>query len=489
MNLKQSRFISVAITSAFVKVAQVTANGVVEKLVKKSIDSHGVDAALRQALVGFDTKKAGILCAVPGDVATTKNIELPSVDREEIESILALQASRFTPFSKDEILTSYIKLGSPKANFTRVLLVVVKREAVKERLAWMRAAGLNVETVVFVPEATARFYAKVYSLPKSDAPVGLIDVSRQSTNFIVMARGTVVMFRNIPLGIEHLAGAGESSRELIDGIKASLDAYEQEGIGIKPVQFHVTFAHPILTGLVVPLAEALGGKVSITPYATLVNASKMIKDLLANDFTDESALDVISVGAMAVKCEADLVPQEVRDHRAVSQKGRETLTAGILILASLVFIGGGLLSKIYFKDRFLKQNLIAKYSEQRQEVQDLESLISRTRILRQYLETRTLPLEAIRELFRIIPQEIYLTNITKDDEGNLSIQGVSESMSKVFGFVTVLEESPFFDGVKTKSTAAKKDRGKDVASFEIVMRLVTDGATASSSGPKKAEKR
>ena len=487
MNLKQSRFISISMSPVLVKVAQVTAKGVVEKLVRKTVGSNGVDAILRQALVGFDTKNAGVLCAIPGDVATTKNIEIPSVDHEEIESIIALQASRFTPFSKDEILTSYIKLGSPKPNFTRVLLVVVKREAVKERLSWIKAAGLKVETVIFVPEAITRFYAKVYSSPKSDTPVGLIEVNRQSTNFIVMARGTTVMFRNVPLGTEHLVGGGDSEKELIDGIKASVDAYEQEGIGIKPAQFHLTFSHPILTGLVAPLAETLGGKVSVTPYTTMVNTSKTIKEALAKDFTDESALDVIATGVTAGKCETDLVPQEIRDHRAVSQKGRETLTAGILILASLVFIGVGLLSKVYLKDRFLKENLIAKYSTQRQEVQNLESMISRTRILRQYLEVRTLPLEAIRELFRIIPQEIYLTNITNDDAGNLSIQGVSESMSKVFSFVTALEESPFFDGVKTKSTAAKKDHGKDVASFEIVMKLVMDNVKASD--PQKVQKK
>ncbi|MBF0122845.1 MAG: pilus assembly protein PilM [Candidatus Omnitrophica bacterium] len=480
MNLKQNRFISISLSSTLVKVAQVTAKGVVEKLVRKDVHNNDVEAALRQALVGFDTKKAGVLCVIPGDVATTKNIELPSVDREEIESILALQASRFTPFSKDEILTSYIKLGTPKANFTRVLLVVVKREAVKERLTWIKGAGLHVETVVFVPEAITRFYAKGYSTIKNDAPVGLIDVNRQSTNFIVMARGTTVMFRNIPVGAEQLVGEGGARQELMEGIRASVDAYEQEGIGVKPAQFYLTFNHPVLAGLLGPLAEMLGSKVSIASYLTWVNASKSVKDVLTKDFSDESALDIISTGVTVAKCETDLVPQEIRDHRAVSQKGRETLIAGILILVSLIFIGGGLLSKVYFKDRFLKQNLIEKYSEQRQQVQNLESMITRTRILRQYLEARTLPLEAIRELFRIIPQEIFLTNITNDDAGNLSIQGVSESMSKVFSFVTALEESPLFDAVKTKSTAAKKDRGKDVASFEIVMKLVSVGAAPSS---------
>jgi len=44
-------------------------------------------------------------------------------------------------------------------------------------------------------------------------------------------------------------------------------------------------------------------------------------------------------------------------------------------------------------------------------------------------------------------------------------------MSQVFALVGTLEDSGIFKGVKTKSTTAKKERGKDVASFEIVFML------------------
>jgi Tfp pilus assembly protein PilN len=88
-----------------------------------------------------------------------------------------------------------------------------------------------------------------------------------------------------------------------------------------------------------------------------------------------------------------------------------------------------------------------------------------------------LPLEIIHELYRLIPQEIYLNGITLDSGGNLSVVGVSESMSKVFALVTALEDSPFFEGVKTKSTASKKVGGKDMATFELVMKLVTGAST------------
>ncbi len=111
MILKQSKFIAVSISASVVKLAQVTSAGVVEKLAQKAVSSGGMEAALREALTGFQTKSCGIICVMPGDVATTKHLDVPSVDREEIESIITLQASRHTPFNKEEIITSYVKIG------------------------------------------------------------------------------------------------------------------------------------------------------------------------------------------------------------------------------------------------------------------------------------------------------------------------------------------------------------------------------------------
>ena len=482
MNVTKPCVITIAANSDLVRVAQVSRSGVVEKLAKKKVEKGAIDAALRQALTGFDVQKSSVIWVLPGDVATTKNIEVPSVDSGEIESILALQAARHTPFNKDEILVSYIRIGSPKPNFTRVLLVVVKRDAIKEKMVILKSAALRMETVLFAPEGIARFYAKALNVKKNDAPVVLLDVNMQSTNFIVQCNGTCVMFRNIPVGIEHLAIDTDAPKQICEEIKASLDIYEHEGNSVKPGKFYFTTGHMALAGVPAVISETLGIQVESLPYQKYVKGSKGIQEALAKDFADDAALDIISVGVAVSKCQAELVPQEIKDQRSVAEKGRETLKAGIFFLCILFFVGFALLGKVYFKDQFLKQKLVARYGSQREEVKSLESMITRTQILRQYLQTRSLPLDSVRELYRIIPQEIYLSAVNMDDAGLVSVQGISDSMSKVFSFVTALEASPLFEGVKTKSTSAKKDRGKEVAAFEIIMNLASgDGLSAAPS--------
>ena len=469
MVLKQSKFLAVSLSPTVVKLAQVTQAGVVEKLAQKMVSGGVVDSALREALTGFETKKSGIICVLPGDIATTKHLEVPSVERDEIESIIALQASRHTPFNKDEIITSYVKIGSPRPNFTSVLLVVVKRDAVKEKLMIMRSVGLDTTAVLFAPEGVARFYAKAVNVKKGEK-FALVDVALQHTNFIVVGDGAPVMSRNIPGGIEGVAMDPAALTQIVQEVKASLDVLEQETAS-RPVKVLLTTDHMAIAGLDKMLVDALAIPVEVMPYGAVAKGSKGLKEQLTKEFGDESALDVIATGFSAAKCGADLVPQEMRDQRSVAEKGRETMKAGVAVLLLLFFIGGGLLSRVYFKDLFLKQNLVAKYSDQKKEVTLLENVINKTRVLRDYLQARQLPLEAIRELYRIIPEEMYLSNISMDDLGNVTIQGVSESMSRVFSLVSALEESPLFENVKTKSTTARKERGKDVAAFEIVLKL------------------
>ncbi|MBF0619207.1 MAG: pilus assembly protein PilM [Candidatus Omnitrophica bacterium] len=406
MNLNYSRYICISITPTLVKIAQVSSAGVVEKLAQKIVSNGAIDVAVREALPGFQVAKSGILYVVPGDAATAKSLEVPSADNDEISSILALQAARHTPFNKDEILTSYIKVGSPKPNFTKVLLVIAKRDAVKEHLSAIKSAGLDVTTVLFVPEGIARFYAGALKVKKNDLPFGIIDVNMAFTNLIIQAQGAPVMTRSIPVGIEQLSLDAGASKQLVDEIKASLEIYDQDKVDRKPAKFYMTGNHRVLAGLDVVLAEALAVKVETALYGGLVKMAKGIKEQIAQYFADDAALDVIAPAVVAAKCQAELIPQEMKEKRALAEKGRSTFFAGMFVILILLFIGAGLLSKVSFKDAFLKQNLIQKYSEQKKQVKNLESLIAKTRVVREYLTSRQLPLEAVRELYRIVPQEI-----------------------------------------------------------------------------------
>src|SRR5258708_1355460 len=124
-------YLSISISDGVIKIAQIRSSGALEKisrcLVASNATADETARALKALLTPFN-RKAPVICVVPASAATAKSIEVPSSDPEEIKSIINLQASRHTPYSKEEVLISYINLGLNASNNTRLLLVIVHRD-------------------------------------------------------------------------------------------------------------------------------------------------------------------------------------------------------------------------------------------------------------------------------------------------------------------------------------------------------------------------
>lgn len=464
-------YLSICISDQSVKIAQVRSSGAVVKVSRREIAGMTIDSAtqaLKAALSGFSPRKTRVLCVIPASVATTKTIEVPSIDPEEIKSIINLQAARHTPFSRDEILVGHSQLGSYQSNFTKIFLVIVNRNVVKERLRIIENAGLETHQVVFEPEGIARFYAKVLGVKRDSAPVGIIDVGPQTTKIIIESRGTVAMCRSIPVGTAALTSQGAEARDkLVAEIKKSLDTYREEDIDKTPSHFILTSSQAIVKDLQPSLAAAVSTSVQISAFIDLLKLGGGLKKKLGSDFDNDLLTDVLAPAVSAARCEVNLIPEEILMKRGVEQQSREVMVTGVLVVFVLILIGLILGSKNYFKEAFLKKNLREKYAGQHQEVLTLQAELQRTKAVQELLSSRLAALKMLRGLYVIIPKDIYLNSITSAEDGIVVISGIAETTSRVYAFVSSLSDSKIFDGVKTKSTSAKKDRGKDMVSFEI----------------------
>ncbi len=484
---RERDYLSIYFSEQSIKVALVKSSGAVVKVARREIAGASGDVLVKElkaALSGFNTNKINVLCVIPAGAATTKNIEIPSVDPEEIRSIIGLQAGRHTPFSRDEILVGHINLGSYQANYTKALLVIVNRNVVKERLSIFERAGLDVRQVAFAPEGIARFYAKALNLRKDSAPVGIIDIGAHSTNFIIESRGAAVTCRSIPMGIKHLETQGAEARDkLVGEIKTSVDSYRDEDIDKAPDYFLLTSGHNVVKDLQPSLAEALGVAVQVSPFIDQLKVGGGLKKKLQKDFEGDSLADVIAPAVSAAKSEINLMPEEIQLKRSVEESSREVMLSGVFVMVILILVGSILVTKIYFKESFLKNNLRAKYAGQHEEVGQLEEKLRKTKAVRDLMGSRLKGLGTLRGLYAIIPNDIYLNALNMTQDGVISMTGIAETTSRVYAFVSSLSESKYFDGVKTKSTTGKKDRGKDAVSFEIEFVLKNAGVVLKEDTP------
>lgn len=436
----------------------------------RGISEEELPKIIRSVLNDFNVKKAEAICVVPSSAVTTKNIEVPSVDQEEIKSIINLQAGRHTPYSREEIIIDHINIGVFQRNYSKVLLVIINRNIIKKQLNTIEQGGLKIYRALFAPEATARFYSKALGLASVDATTGIIDIGSHVTDFTIIFHETVVACRSIPVGMAHLQAEGQAACErLIGELKKSVESYQSEDIEKLPEAYVLTNDSVKIKELQPQLKEALRANIKILPYLDNLKVETVARKSVG-DNSDESFLDIVAAAEFVGSAKIDLLPEEIKLQRSIEAQGKEVIKSGAFAVIILVMICAWFFLKIYFKSTFLT-NLQANYKKTRQEAEMLSRIAEKTQIVKDQLANRLVSLETIDELYRIIPEEIYLNNIVLNEDGTITMQGTSESMSRVFSLVTALEESKLFKGVKTNSTAAKKERGKDVAAFELTFRL------------------
>jgi len=468
------KYLTISINDGIIKAAQASSSGSLERVARASFTPNpgGEEAskALKSLLVSFD-RKASVICAIPASVATAKNIEVPSSDPEEIKSIINLQASRHTPYSREEVLISYINLGVNTVNNTRLLLVIVHRDMVKERIALLEKSGLAVDRIIFVPEAQARYYSKALNLKKEAPPLGIIDFSLNSTSYIVVSRGTLLFERNVPIGIKAIMQGADTAAKLQEEIKKSMEAFTQEDGNEAPKSYVVTAKNEAVDNILPALKEGLNIEFQVNAFSNFVKGSGAVRKKLQGDFGDDSFLDVIAPAMSTNKCEVNLMPEEMILKKTVDLQSKEASKSGVAAIVIMLLVGVMIMSNIYFKDTFLNKNLREKYASQKAQVKALEAQMSKAKLVREYIKGRMLSLDIVHELYTITPNTVYLSNITVDDEGTVTIDGIADSMSLVYSFVKSFDDSTMFKGAKIKSTSTKKDNGKDVASFEIEFKL------------------
>jgi hypothetical protein len=470
------KFLIISINDGVIKIAQATASGNLERVARGlfSASSGGEEAAgaLKTLLVPFN-RKLPVICVIPASAATAKNIEVPSSDPEEIKSIINLQASRHTPYSREEVLISYINLGTTASLNTRLLLVIVHRDMVKERISIFENSGLNVDKILFVPEAQARFYNKALNLKKDSALLGIIDFSLNTTSYIILSKGSLLFERSIPFGIKAIKEGGDAPAKLQEELRKSMDAFIQEGGGEAPNSYVVTTAHQALDGILPVLKEALSVEFKESPFSDFIKGSMDARNRLQTDFGDDSFLDVIAPASSATKCEINLMPEEMVLKRMVDRQSREVSKSGVAAVIIMGLVGAMIMSNIYFKDTFLNKNLRDQFGPKKAEVLVLQARMNKTKLVRGYIEKRMVSLNIIHGLYSITPHTMYLNNITVDDDGTITIDGISETMAQVYSFVKAVDDSTMFKEAKLKSTSTKKDNGKDVAAFNIEFKLAT----------------
>ncbi len=431
------------------------------------LKENNIAQVIREHIDSLKYKKFDIVNILPTDTVITKSIEIPSTDPQEIKEIVNLQASRHTPYSREEIIVDYLSIGDYKGNYTKILLVIIVRSYIKKQLEIFEKAKININTIVLAQEAVAKVIPKMLDLDTNNFPVCIVHIDDHSSDFIVILKRKPIYARNIPIGIQNLLKGerAEYKSKFLEEIKMSIEAYQTESIEKTPDEF-------ILTGLVEELrnwekslSDILHMNVKVLPYFSKFTISKSIMETTSKS-EYLAYLNVIMPLLAWKDVEIDLLPEEIKLKLSFEEKSKEMIKTGVLILGVLILGISIFVSEIVFKKIYF-QELNKKYSFLDKEINEIKEKAVRINLIEENLHNSEYFLNLLADFHEIVPSFLQIIDINFNNKINFSVKGTAASMATVFTFVDSMENSKYFKKVKTRYATKRKDGLRDLTDFEL----------------------
>lgn len=472
---KSEEWVAVDFASDSIKILRAKSSAgswTIEEALSKKIDRRiegGIQKFLAGYFAGLSQPPQQIICPVSSKNVLSKNVEIPSTEREEITKIIDFQAGRFTPYSRDEIVLDFICMETAKQHYTSVLLFIVSRKLVDRYWRLFEEIGVPIK-IVIASEALGMTYAEM--VEQDTGAVAGIHLGEDAADFTVMDHRQMVFVRNLPVGAEHFAGHWETAGvEFANELNKSWVAYQDEGEG-RPIK------HLVVTGIVKDPDGFKKVLQSSCPFLQEAQTALKFLDYRSHFKTTEAAFNEMNAQAetsffelaasitQSSKLKVDLLPREIKLKRRFQDVSHDITALGISLMSIFLVISLYLGTKYYIKKLRL-ENLEQKHQVAFEKARDLERISTKNQVVRRILQGRGKGLYVYEIMNRLIGPDIYLSRFTYEDGGKLALTGTAESMSRVFAFVTKMEESNYFTTVATKETKSRTEAGKDVADFQI----------------------
>ncbi len=147
-----------------VKLAQVRVSDRKRSLYKliavKAASTKPDDVAkvIHELSVKFKLSGSLVLVKLPRYMVTVRDIQLPSINREELEGMIDLQSSKMLPYPKEEIIYGYKLISTTPEGYSRIMMVLTHKNVVEKILNLFKLSGLEISKIALSTEALSNWY-------------------------------------------------------------------------------------------------------------------------------------------------------------------------------------------------------------------------------------------------------------------------------------------------------------------------------------------
>ncbi|MCK5013309.1 MAG: PilN domain-containing protein [Candidatus Omnitrophica bacterium] len=435
-----------------------------------SCSDEDIIKLLGEMLVFLPVSPDEVIFLVPRQSVIVKQMRLPSHKHDEIDDMTGLQLVNNILYPVEDVVYKYHLLGQDSDGYSRVLAVVIHKEASRRYCRIMQGAGIKDGKLVLDSLGILGWLAYQESAYKADdcQPVVLLNINSQHSEICFCQNKRLFFSRSIPYGEDSLR-SGDTS-ELVRQIKLSLETYQKEHLGpaVKGILILSTADEAKVFGERLGKESRLPAEI-LDPLNDIFCANSMDRTVLR---TCRPASITAELGFLlsGTKSLMNLAPEEI--HTAKQARVQRRQWAKSLLLLFMV-------ATLSLSSQFIDIHKKRVYSESlKRETDRLKPQLKEARRKIQFVEFFDRKLknysfipDLIDELNRLTPEEISLRMLALDQQRNLMIQGYARTHSGVNDFQTRLIQSSRFHDVDLRFATKREIANMPVMDFKIVSQL------------------
>lgn len=429
----------------------------------------GLTKAMR--VIVNDHKLAGsrAVVVVPRYKVTLKNLKLPSIIPSEIENMVSLQAVKHLPFVPEKIVSTYRVLGRDENGYSDIMMALVHRDAINSILAVFDESGIAVERLTLGSEALSLWHSSRKKDAEKDLCICLADIGASFLEIQVIRKGLPEFSRSI-----NFSSTSDMESRLVEEVRKSLLTYVKTSSGTEVDKLMLTGRRSLLKKEAPLLKKNIGLPMVYVDAAKQCPKSVDAKPAKPEDLSDMSFTAAIATGLNLDKLQTNFMPKEIREKRLSKITKESLVITTTLFLCVLLGIAGITTKKFIDKKKYLSLiNMRLKETEPK--VKHLSKIKNATKIIRQQINLTGSVIDILRELYGKVPKGISLTIFDYEDGNACLVRGASQRLSDVFKFVSILEDSKYFNNVKVRYATKRVIAQKEFTDFEIICQLTENG--------------
>jgi Tfp pilus assembly protein PilN len=409
-----------------------------------------------------------VVVAVPEALTTLRTFTLPATDPKEVRAIVELQAERYTPYAKEEILTDWVMLESGLSGYSKVLVVVVHQDVVHRALRLLQGMGWPLERVGFELEGLGHWLRGAIQPDDEKGKLLVAEMERETTAVAVFQAGKLLHHRSLALGMEVLEEGSEAGpNRFVAEFQRTLEAFEIEGLDRQGMEIVLTGLATQMPAFGVTLQQALDLAVRVVPMSDGIPLDDRVR---MDPQTLQAASFASLIGLALGDGTVDLTPKALRLERTFEIRSRAILQVGCQVLAGLLLVSFWMIGRAYEDQRYLAW-LTQQQAKLAQEAKELSNFLDQVKMVEEWMAYSDELLEAMDELQKKTPHTIRWTSLAYQKGDRIHLKGLSPEVPKVFDFVAELKKSQRFSDVQARRTNPVKVQEEDWIEFEIVCTL------------------